>query len=1035
MTRLCVGRNAAITLVIGLLVPMVRAQTATRWLGEDPVDPHNWFNARNWSTGVPDANTDATVDAAARIPYPVVNGQTAWTRLLVVGRDGTGGVSVGADGRLHVSGEAAIGAYPGSLGLVTIRDNGRMITDRLAAVGLRGNGSVQMTGESRWSLSDHVVIGADAGSTGEIELNDDAGFVSRQDVIIGFRDGATGRFLLRGNSIAVVRDLYVGMLSEGRRQTQGEVHLHDRSGLYVTGNGSIGAVPGRGVSRASVVLHGRNAGVHDLSRRGDASLIVNGSQARLYGAGTYDIRVFYDSDRNFGTFNNQPVSVVFPRNTLQVGAAHDIRAGLAPWNVGWGPPPWFLHQVDRLRRQSLPNTAFNISWSAGAPGFAADVTYDTNVGTPQVWVPFNPADVTGSRVVPARNVLPRVSLLQFGPTLRTGNAQSPAGDYYALVRNITSRVDAPLGLVFGKSENVQGDFDVAVMGKAVMPRHQIPAIRTLHERYGLMGRGVRFGQIELSTPYLEHGAFDDWSRPEGLRASVLGQAWMDAHPTRVASIMIGYDPLGIQVNGLSRFEWSSVGINEGFGYTGVAPMGTLVSTRAEINPQSKRLLYGEAMERLVGMRQDARPVVVNISVGESGGSDGTSIDALMIDHYVTSSGIILTQAAGNEGWNPSKGVVYGSLSDPAGAYNIIAVGNAQFDNPWYPTRFTIAAASVEPSSSRGPTNDERGRSAPHLVAMGTGNYTAYLMERKRQGQNGRPFSEIDPAFPVEGNRRLYSTQKRNHDPRGAGVVPSPVEPVAGTSFAAPTVAGVAGLMWERAERFGDEQVRQKARDPRTIKSILMTTAEKPATWTRGQPGVTGANDTKVPLSYDWGAGLLSPVNAMDLLDRGFKPSGLAHTHTGKGWGFDRVDEGMTSRIAGENRQGIFYVLQTPQNGTPFTATLNWYRHVTGPGGGSPFTATPPANLDLELYEWDRANTFTRIAISDAVHDNLEHIYLKAAPRLAEGWVWVLRVLSTGVARGTPETFAVSWAYMAVPSPAALALLAAAGVLSLARRRR
>lgn len=756
-----------------------------------------------------------------------------------------------------------------------------------------------------------------------------------------------------------------------------------------------------------------------------------GSGARLYGEGNYFIRVEYESDRDLGTFNGQPVSVAFPLGALKVGAAHNILWSLTPGNAGWGDRLVALEKARTLERQALPNTSFNVFWSAGARGFASDVSYQPLLwGSPEVSVPFNPADVTGNSVVSARNVVPRVSLMQFGQTLRTGNAQSPAEDYQGLIRNITSVVDPNRGMVMGKSENVQGNFDVAVMGNSVTPRHQIPAVRTLHEVYRLTGQGVRFGQIEDNTPYLEHGAFDDWSRPDGLRASVLGRADVDGHATRVASIMVGYDPLGIHVNGQSQFESADHRINGGFGYTGIAPKGTLVSTIDGGLPGQA----GGALQTLVALPAATRPVVVNMSFGgKAGSAKGDTIDARMIDHYVAANGVIFTKSAGNHGVGSGGVTVYRSLSDPAGAYNVIVVGNAQFNDPSYPTDFTVGAASIHPSSSRGPTTD--GRSAPHLVAQGTGNYMAYIMERyTNDGGNER--IEIDPAFPIEGNRRLYSTQVRNHDPRGAGVVPEPIAPVSGTSPAAPTVAGVAGLMWERAERFGDDQVRQKARDPRTIKSILMTTAEKPATWTRGQPGVTPANDTTVPLSYDWGAGLLSPVNAMDLLDRGFKPSGLNNRHTGKGWGFDRVDAGMTSRIGGDDRQGIFYVLLTPQNGTPFTATLNWYRHVTGPDDPQPFAVSRMSDLDLELYAWDeRRDVISLIARSNSTRDNHEHIYLKAAPRLDEGWKWVLRVASFGVAAGNPETFAVSWAYMAVPGPASLALLAAAGILLIGRRRR
>jgi hypothetical protein len=1013
------SRWFAIAGVCGLAVSFAAAQTV--WIGNAPGNPNDWFTPANWTAGVPNATTDAVLNHAGVAPVAQIRGGDAATRQLTIATTGIAQVNV-EDGRtLMVHGPLMVGRDAGSAGyLILDFPRGHVDTRAAATIGDEGRGDVYLRDTSTWSAAGEVVIGnSGVGSWGWVGLENAARFGGER-VIVGNRDGTRGNLILSGTSRASIRELFVGVSSVGPHQTRGEVDLFGHSLLEISGAGFVGAQPGQGASRASLVLHGTNAAIKDDSPDGNAVLTARGSQARIYGQGRYDIRVVYESDRNLGTFNNQPVSVAFARDSLQVGAAHNIVPGLTQANVGQGQivPN---EKVQTLTAQALPNTVFNVSWSAGAPTFANDVTYQIPGGNkPQVSVPFNPADVSGGGGVSVSRVLPRVSLLQFGATLRTGNAQSPAGDYPGLVRNITSNVDSINGVVTGTTNDVQGNFDVAVMGKAVTPQHQIPAIRTLHNVYGLRGQGVRFGQIEPDTPYLQHGAFDDWTTAGGLRASVQGAMRNDAHATRVASIMIGYDPLGVHVNGQSQFEFAANRINNGFGFTGVAPLGTLVSTGDN---------GGTGMRTLVGLATP--PVVINQSAG-GGAANGNTIDARMIDHYIAANRVIFTKSAGNRGDAGGGVTQYTSLTDPAGAYNAIVVGNAQFDDPSYPTNFGIGAASIRPSSSRGPTAD--GRSAPHLVAQGTGNYTAYIMERYTN-DGGTTRSEIDPAFPIEGNRRLYSTQDRSHDPRGTAVAANAVDPNSGTSYAAPTVAGVAGLMWERGARFGNATIRGHARDPRTIKSILMTSADKPAAWTRGQPGVTGANDTTVPLSYDWGAGLLSPVNAMDLLDRGFKASGLTNTHTGKGWGFDRVDAGMTSRIAGADVQGIFYVLQTPQNGTPFTATLNWYRHVSGAGGANPYNPSPLADLDLELYTWDRANAFVRIARSNSTLDNHEHIFMRTTPNLADGWVWVLRVLSTGVAAGSPETFAVSWAYMAVPGPGALAILAAAGLAALGRRRR
>lgn len=1024
----CSGR--ALLVASGLCASVASAQTL--WIGNAPAGPNNWFLPANWSAGVPNATTNAVLNHAGVAPTAEINGANAATHQLIVATTGIANVEV-RDGRtLDVNGPLIMGQQSGSEGFLILDfPRGHVRTRSTATVGDEGRGRGILRDSSTWTADGDMVVGnSGAASQGSIELENDSRLAAAGRLIVGNANGARGFVSLSSRAVASVQDLYVGVSSAGGNQTQGAVQLFGDSRFEISGNGFVGSQPGQGAASARMVLNGTSAEIRDISAGDTAVLHVRGSQARLYGQGRYNIKVSYESDRTLGTFNNQPVSVSFAKDSLQVGAAHNIVAGLTQANVGQGQvvPN---EKVQVLTAQALPNTAFNVSWAAGTAGFADNVTYQVPGGAaPQVSVPFNPANVAGGGGVSANRVTPRVSLLQFGAQLRTGNNQSPAADYSGLARNITSSVDAINGVVTGTTNDVQGNFDVAVMGKAATPVHQIPAIQTLHSLYGLRGQGVRFGQIEGGTPYLQHGAFDDWSTASGLRATIQGAASTLVHSTRVASIMVGYDPLGVQVNGQSQFELAANRIGTGFGYTGVAPQGTLVSTiDGGAAGQS-----GGALQTLVGLGN--APTVVNMSFG-GGAANGATIDARMIDHFVEANRVIFTKSAGNSGFNSTTGATrYTSLTDPAGAYNAIIVGNAQFNDPSYPTNFSVGAASIHPSSSRGPTPD--GRSAPHLVAQGTGNYTAYIMERFTN-DGGTLRSEIDPAYPIEGNRRLYSTQRRNHDPRGTAVPPAnpadPVDPNIGTSYAAPTVAGVAGLMWERGATFGNAAVRTNARNPLTIKSILMTSADKNASWTRGQPGVTGAGDTTVPLSYDWGAGMVSPVNAMDLLDRGFKASGLTNLHTGKGWGFDGVDADSKSRIAGADMQGIFFVLQTPQNGTPFTATLNWYRHVTGPGGGTPFAATAPKDLDLELYTWDQTNAPARIARSNSTLDNHEHIFLRSTPALANGSVWLLRVLSTGVAAGAPESFAVSWVYMAVPAPGALGILVIAGVMGMGRRRR
>lgn len=994
---------AALAALAGLSVGVAHAQDRNFNVADG-----QWNVAGNWLEGtVPTAANNVYIEGGRRAR---IAAYAADANYLGVGYD-TNGFLFQTAGLLTVATTTEVGGNTNAAaGIYEISGVGQLITNKLYIGRDADNSGMNFSSSMGMRVDQDAFVGGR--KRGLFTQTNGTVQISR-DLSMGNFSGGRGEWNVIGGNTSVFRDAYIGYNPNATAQ------------LKVGTNGTFGINGSLFVGQfdADVPLQGEviNTG-NIVGGNADSRIVVQGSRSRVTGVGTYNLKVRYESDQVFGN-SNKSVAVEFAKNTLTRSNRFNANAGLTARSGGAAARA-------ALTNASLPGTSVALSW--GDADSLLSANYRSVVATPANWITvqssYNPADVQTAVGIPAANLVGRVRLLQTGARRFASNGTELANTT-GQVMNLTSSVDAATGTVIGKTPDVFGNSDTTIIGKAVVVKDQNPAFDTLHNSGDfLTGTGVVIGQLEPGLPDVNFGCFEDFTKVSGVRASHIGvAAATDAHATRVASIMVGYDPFGVQVNqqGQVVSEANGYGANgsKQRGFVGVAPNATLVSRATTVARNSAADV--DAISSAVDTRRN--PVkIVNMSAGfdrrvPADNPDGSTLYERAIDRNVVSNRLVWVQAAGNDGL--LAGGPYGTLDIPAGAYNSIVVGNVAFDDAAggtsnvHPTNFDAAHATIRETSSRGTTADGRGRI--DIVAQGVSNLAAFSYENA---------GAYDPSYGSAASRGLYSTQSRSSDTSAA-------RGTSGTSFAAPTVAGTAALMVETARRVMNLP---PAEEPNVIKSVLQTSADKTGDWAKGRGTAADQTNSQIPLSYTYGAGVLDPVGAINLLKQGLPEDTQSITRDGWYWTTSMNDDttGEQGRLSDGSigiLSGDAYILQDVAPDTALSMTLNWYSHVDASN-----TRSALDNIFLQLYAEDDNGIWEPIDgfLSDSRVDNLQHLWTQAnafdgGDILAR--VWSPNAIPAGIGS---EVYALSWEFTSavVPAPGVMALLGVAGLFAARRRR-
>lgn len=408
--------------------------------------------------------------------------------------------------------------------------------------------------------------------------------------------------------------------------------------------------------------------------------------------------------------------------------------------------------------------------------------------------------------------------------------------------------------------------------------------------------------------------------------------------------------------------------------------------------------------------------VVNSSFGFTD-PDGTDALSVVMDAYAFQNPLTTyVTSAGNSG--PGSNTV----GSPGSDYNAITVGALTNAN----TFDTVASFS-----SRAPQDfgyiDASGtavsiagvRAAVDISAPGASLVSAFW-----GGQAGGNNPTLTSSTNQGTSADLYSLG------------------IAGTSFAAPLVAGGAALVVSAAKTLPVLASNPAASQSIVVKSLLLTGADKTTGWSNGQQTVTVGGTTYLrttqSLDYAAGAGRLDLATTFGLQVGG--QIDVVGTGTGNLGTVARTGWDYGSAVIGSRND---YVIADALTGsTTLTASVDWLRNRYFDYATTTYADVAQANLNLSVWQLDATNAFTTlIARSESLYNTVEHLSFL----LPQSGRYGLRIEypantfdnTAGGVWGSatyPQDYAVSWSAVPEPSLAATSLAAVAIAAVIGRSR-
>jgi T5SS/PEP-CTERM-associated repeat protein len=513
---------------------------------------------------------------------------------------------------------------------------------------------------------------------------------------------------------------------------------------------------------------------------------------------------------------------------------------------------------------------------------------------------------------------------------------------------------------------------------------------------GYTGLHAKVANIEGGTPWRGHETMNwipagniFWAGAglnEGTTPSSIA-----SHATATSMNMIGKAPAGSTNPTLQRGIAYGIDPNNFFG-------GNVAST---INGNSFewseyadfRNVYRRAIVEGIGPNNTVNPanrvdVVNNSWGGDAVTDDGAynleraarNVDSILFEGNQTRGSTMVFSAGNSSGAN--------TIGSPATGFNAIVVGAlGEFATDAAGTATYNVATTF---SSRGPIQYRQPTSDTDFSGTSLGNIRA----------------RVDIAAPGF-QMRLATTGSATSYSNWAG-----------TSFAAPTVAGGIALMADYAWTELSPSDAQFAVDGRVIRSVLINSADKTSGWNNDQAWNGTFWSTSQALDYATGGGRMNLDQtfnqyanlAGNTITQLINPPGTGpHAVLPTGWAretINRPNSAVESSID-------FLIGGVLAKNTELNTTLTWF--VNGAEGTSNPAVLGFHNLDLEVWLTDASGQpQTRIAVSTADHNNVEHLSFL----VPESGQYLIRVLRPTDANGgtyysfsgdtTDDDFGVAW---------------------------